>query len=62
MLRTGVRQIEKKNENIAIFILFFFLTAKINEKQGAPLLTEKHPFIDDAKLANFKHEVALTMN
>ena len=46
--------------NIAIFI---FKTAKLHEKQGTPLLIEKHPFINDAKCCKMKHEVmALTMD
>jgi hypothetical protein len=34
LLRTGVRQIKKKNENIAIFILFLFLNCKNKRKTG----------------------------
>jgi hypothetical protein len=43
---------KKKNENKHCHFYLFFKTAKINEKQGTPLLTEKHPFINDAENAN----------
>jgi hypothetical protein len=48
----------KKNENKHChfyFFLFLKKTAKRNERQGAPLLLQKHPFINDAKCCKMKH-------